>query len=244
MNLNKSKGHMFANVDFTGTYYQGCDHGCKICWSQFLPWGTISHEPRLVQTDEHELLKVRDATIFLNSAHDSFAACNPRRWILAMLRWIRRQDKSLVFYLQSQNLARAASKFLGELDLVRDQVIIGTTIQTDNEEIINMISKNAPSIRSRYYAMLRFGVRGFKLRLSLEPLYRFHLLTLSRMVQDIAPDQIMVGLDNYVHKHKLEIPQPIFSGYLRLYKDLTDAEIEVIEKPSVTKWREKNNRPA
>ena len=33
MKLNPSKGRMFENVDYTMTFYQGCDIDCAYCWA-------------------------------------------------------------------------------------------------------------------------------------------------------------------------------------------------------------------
>lgn len=240
MNLRRSKGKMFKSVDYTGTYYQGCDHNCLICWTLFMPGGPISHAPKLMQKDEYELLKEREACIFLNSAHDSFAKCIPTEWILSMLRWIGRQHPSLEFYLQSQAIERAfyeAIIFLNLLDL-KHQVIIGTTIQTNRQDIIDKIS-NAPSIESRFTTMLKIGGYGFRLRLSLEPLFAFDYIQLRDMVLKIEPELVEVGLDNYAHRHKIKIPQPDYPSYTYLKQDLEDAGIKVNEKANIKRWRER-----
>ncbi|MBA7491954.1 hypothetical protein ES702_02502 [subsurface metagenome] len=229
---------MFRSVDYTATYYQGCDHGCPWCWTLFQR-GPISHEPRLLQRDEYQLLKEREACIFLNSAHDSFALCIPTDWILQMLRWIGRQHPSLEFYLQSQAVERTLNEevILEQLLQVRDRVIIGTTIQTDREDIIRMFSE-APSISRRYQAMLKFKELGFRLRLSLEPLFDFNYAKLADIVLNIGPELVEIGLDNYAHRHKLDIPQPDYMGFRFLVDDMKGAGIRVCEKRSMKKWRE------
>lgn len=238
--FRKSKGRMFRSVNWTATYYQGCSHGCKVCWTLFMPGGPISHEPRLMQTDEFQVLRKREGVVFMNSAHDTFAACIPDEWILAMLRWIRRQHEGLVFYLQSQNIGRA-QQFMPQLKEIQDKVILGTTIQTDNEELVKSIS-NAPSIYSRYQGMLRLGFQGFRLRLSLEPLYKFTPTKLRDMVFDINPELVETGLDNYASRHKIDIPQPSSWEYNFLYRDLSDYGIKVFEKESIGKWRRTGKR--
>lgn len=240
MQFRKSTGRMFKSVDWTATYYQGCNHGCKVCWTLFMPGGPISHEPRLMQTDEYQIIKNKTGVCFLNSAHDTFAACIPDEWILAMLRWIGRQPDGLIFYLQSQNVWRAQG-FMPQLKEIKDKVIIGTTIQTNNEELIKSIS-NAPSIYLRYQAMLRFRKVGFRRRLSLEPLYRFTPTILRDMVIAIDPELVEIGLDNYAHRHKLDIPQPSSWDYNFLYRDLSDHGTTLFEKDSIAKWRRTGKR--
>lgn len=238
MQLRKSKGRMFKSVDWTATYYQGCNHDCVVCWTKFMPGGPISHQPRLMQTDEHQVIKGKTGVCFMNSAHDTFAACIPDSWITEMLRWIRRQHEGLVFYLQSQNVYRAQG-FMPQLKEIKDKVIIGTTIQTDDEDLIKAIS-NAPSIYTRYQAMLKFSAQGFRTRLSLEPLFRFNVRRLSDMVIHINPELVEAGLDNYAHRHKIDIPQTDRGSYHALYGELVDHGITVVEKESITKWRKKD----
>lgn len=241
MRLNKSTGRMFKSVDYTATYYQGCNHGCKFCWTLFMPGGPINHEPRLMQTNEFETIPImrlnedKEAVVFLNSAHDTFADCIPDEWILAMLRWIGRQPEGLVFYLQSQNVWRALV-YMSHLKEIQDKVIIGTTIQTDNEELIKKFS-DAPTIYNRYAAMRRFGTEGFRLRLSLEPLFAFNYYDLRKLVLYIRPELVEVGLDNYAGRHKLDIPQPRRGLYEALREDMINAGIEVVEKKGMEKWR-------
>jgi len=226
---------MFKSVDWTATYYQGCNHGCKICWTLFMPGGPISHEPRLMQTDEFQIVKGKTGVCFLNSAHDSFAACIPDIWIYTMLRWISRQPDGLVIYLQSQNIGRA-QQFMPQLKEIQDKIILGTTFQTDIEKIVQSFS-NAPSIYSRYQGMLRLKVQGFRLRLSLEPLYKFTPTKLRDIVFDINPELVETGLDNYAVRHKLDIPQPDMKAYCTLYREMKKYGIEVFEKDSIKKWR-------
>jgi len=241
MQLRESKGRMFRSIDWTGTFYQGCDHDCQYCWTRFMPGGPISHTPRLIQKDEFEIIKNKKGVVFLNSAHDSFAACIPDEWILAMLRWIGRQNDGLVFYLQSQNVWRAQA-YMEKLKEIQDKVIIGTTIQTDDEKLIRAVS-NAPSIYSRYQAMRRFGIQGFRLRLSLEPLFRFKPSKMMDMIFDINPELVEVGFDAYAHRHKIKIPQPDRKPYIHLYKDMKEYGIEINEKQGMERWRTTGRLP-
>ena len=241
MQLRKSKGRMFKSVDWTATYYQGCDHGCKFCWTLFMPV-PISHVPCLKQTNEFQVIRRRkkEGVVFLNSAHDSYSSCIPDEWINSMHRWIGRQHEGLVFYLLSQNIQRALT-FLPQLEKIKEKVIMGTTLQTDIEKIISKFS-DAPSIQDKYQGIRRFGDEGFRIRLSLEPLFSFNYRPLRNMVFDINPELTETGLDNYAHRHKLEIPQPDRCDYKKLYKDMTEYGIPVVEKASIEKWRRTGKR--
>lgn len=236
MNLRKASGRMFKSVDFCGTYFQGCDHGCVYCWGNCLPW-PISHEPKLLQKNEYEILKVRDAIIFLNSAHDSFANCIPNELIYAMLRWISRQDPSNKFLLQTKNPTRM-SQFLNQLLKIKDRIRLGTTLETTED---TSKYSNAPHPQERAFVLSTLKQSfGFETFLSLEPLMDFNLEIMIRWIREIKPICIEVGLDNYEWKHGTKLPKPSKQKYVELKKAIIDLGILLKEKDSIIKWLEEN----
>jgi len=236
MKLNVSQGRMFKSVTHTGTYFQGCDHLCPDCFTQWAFAHPISHVPKLVQTDEYEILKVKDATTFLNSAHDSGANCIPDDWILAMFRWIGRQDPSNAFLIQSQNIKRFAVKpFFSELLKIKDRVIISTTIRTNRE---TPCGKVPMSNNHKMGYLARYREYGFRIRLSHEPLWTFDAEKLLKMDQAIKPELIEIGLDNYAYRHKLDLPKPDPIEYEVYRTMLSQAGIKYNEKDSIKKWRQ------
>ena len=231
MRLNKSKGRMFPNVHYTATYYMGCDHGCKYCWATLMG---LSHTPRLVNKDTSHRIRVRDCTVFLNSAHDSFANIIPTDWILKMVEWMRNQHPSITFYLQTKNPKRAES-LLDWFKGLESRVVFGTTIETDSAELCRQISK-APPPRERAEALGAIRKHGFQVWVSHEPLYRFNHQALLDLDRIAGPRMVMVGLDNYSGRHGLNIPGPTRSEYMRLRTHLIERGVEVVEKKSIVDW--------
>lgn len=242
MKLNESKGRMFRSVDYTGTFFRECGTErdpwpCGYCLTKFLPW-EIKHDPVLVQYDEHELLKVRDCTVFLNSVHDSFAPVIPSEWILGMLRWIGRQHRSIKIYLQSKYINRAKSEFEDELLAIQSHVILGTTIESNRSRQVAKYCR-ADSIYARVMAMIDLSQLGFRTRISHEPLQAFDLKELLQMDTAIAPELIELGLDNYQSRHQLNIPQPNFLKYETYVDGLISRGIPFEEKDSIKRWRKR-----
>ena len=243
MKLNVSKGRMFRSVDYTGTYYQGCGtendpYPCGYCLTKYLPWGSISHKPRLIQVNEHELLKVRECTVFLNSVHDSFAPVIPSEWIHGMLRWIGRQHETIKLYIQSKYIDRARSEFMAQLLEVQDHVIIGTTIESNRSRQVAQFC-NADNVYTRAMALMDFSKLGFRTRISHEPLQAFDVKDLLRMDTAIAPELIELGLDNYLSRHQLNIPQPTYIEYETYVDGLISRGIPFEEKDSIKRWRKR-----
>ena len=231
MKLREAKGRMFKSVTHTGTFFRGCDHGCIYCWAEQVLH--IDHEPHLVVYDENQILKVRDAVIFLNSAHDSFADCIPSEWICMMLRWIGRQHPSNKFLLQTKNTARLP-KFLKNLLEVKDRVRLGTTLETTFP--IDHVSKAIiPQHRAFYLAKMR--EYGFETFLSLEPLFNFKVKDMLYWIRAVNPVMIEIGFDNYerLHGHKFE--KPSHKLYEEFVAELRRMGFNYIEKDSVKKWR-------
>ena len=234
MRLNPSRGRMFPNVNWTGTYYQGCDHDCVYCWAK---WMKVSHKPKLIQTDPTELLKVRDCVVFLNSAHDGYSNCIPGEWIKQKIQWMNIQDPSIIFYEQSKNTPRMRHYVeTRQLETLKHRIILGTTIETDDATLAQSLSK-APIPYIRAVDMVAIRDLGYTTRLGLEPLYRFNPTVLANWIKTMRPSEVMAGLDNYAHRHKHIIPQPRIEDYRALRGSILDQGITLVEKQSIQKWR-------
>ena len=241
--FRRSAGNMFESVDYTFTYYQGCGFDdvyfpCPVCWAQYLPWGSVGHEARLVWEDPEALIPptIRDAVIFMNSAHDWLAPRIPDPWIRDMTRWMSRQDPSIRFYLQSKFLPRARS-FMDELYPLRNRVIMGTTLMTTSQSLLDAHGFKVAPLNDLYGALAYFHDAGFRVRLSLEPLYSFNPSTMADRVKRVEPEVVEVGLDNYLKRHRLPIPQPTREAVRRLLQELTPLTgTRVVLKKSLEKW--------
>ena len=245
--IRPSKGKMFKSVDYTMTYYQGCGTidtlasgkwACPYCWSKHQHWGSISRVPKLLWNEPKARLpeSIQESTIFMNSAHDTFSPIIPKEWIEDMLTFIDHQHPSINFYLQSKWIHRAR-RHMDSLIEIRDRVILGTTIETNKQQLLDSIGCYAPPVKARALALKYFKEYGFKTRLSLEPLFDFDLKELLELVKLVEPTVIEVGLDGYAHRHKLNIPQPDPVEYQKLYKAMIKQGIKVFEKDSIKKLR-------
>ena len=241
--FRRSAGNMFESVDYTFTYIQGCGHDevfypCPVGWAKLMG---ISHEARLVWEDPEALIpaSIREATIFLNSAHDSFAPRIPDQWISDMIRWMSRQDPSIRFYLQSKFLPRARL-FFDELYMLRDRVIMGTTLTTTSQSLLDDAGFKVAPLKDLYGTLVFFRDAGFRVRLSLEPLYSFNPRIMADRVKRLEPEVVEVGLDNYLNRHRIPIPQPTRES-VQLLVPLTNTR--VILKKGMRKWLNEPDQP-
>ena len=244
--FRRSAGNMFESVDYTFTYYQGCGfddtyYPCPVCWARFM---NVSHEARLAWTDPDALIpdSIRDAVIFMNSAHDWLAPRIPDQWIRDMTRWLGRQDPSISFYLQSKFLPRARA-FMDELHPLRGRVILGTTLMTTSQSLLDQAGFKVTPLKDLAAALHGFKEAGFRVRLSLEPLYSFNPHIMAGLVDWLEPEVVEIGLDNYRDRHRLDIPWPTREAVKLLLQGLTPlTDTRVVLKKSMSRWLKEAER--
>jgi DNA repair photolyase len=187
MVLNKSHGNMYPWVTHTWNPIKGCKHACQYCYVKELETRyQYDASPRFVE----EELKTRlgnNNVIFVGSASDMWGEWVDSLNIEQVLERCRRFDNEYVF--QSKNPAR----FLGFIGRFPKKSIVGTTIETDR--YIEQVSE-APDIPCRVEAMKRLEGKKF---VSIEPILRFDLERLVRMIFQIQPSFVTIGADSKNH---------------------------------------------
>jgi len=231
--LRESRGRMFRSVDYTFTYYQGCgaEEGqlaCPYCWTRWQFDRPISRFPKLMWTDPSAELPddIREAVIFVNSAHDTFAPVIPREYVDDLLSFISHQHPSVEFLLQSKWPGRAL-EWEEALEKSKDRVILGTTLESTYQGVLDDIGCRPPPLVERVRAMSELHDRGYRTRLSLEPLFRFNPIAMACYIEAIGPELIEIGLDNYGRRHRLNIPQPDPAHVRELLKSIKKMGIDV-----------------
>lgn len=241
MNLRKAKGKMYKKVTHTGTFYQGCNHGCCYCWADRIP--TVSHSPRYIGSDSK--LRVRHAYVFVNSAHDTFADCIPDEWIGKMFTWISQQHPSISFLIQTKNTGRMVdyfrylnTKYNWIMTGLRKKLVLATTMETnrtytENLEGEKMYAGEVPSINERSKHMFELGTMGLKRMISVEPVMDFDLTLFANILLSINPIYIEIGPDNY----NCALPEPSYVDVKTLIAILRDEGVEVIEKDGLERLK-------
>lgn len=235
---------MFKSVTHTGSYIYGCNHMCGYpCYARILTeMRGRDFTPRLVQTDKSQILKVRDAVIFLNSMGDICCPGILDEWIIDMLQWIAIQDSSNTFLIQTKNIKRLGHKPLFQyLHPIKDQIRLGTTIESTDRRH-NYSQTPSYMIRAGYLA--NFKRYGFETFLSGEPLLtKLDPNEYYGWVKAIDPIVTEFGLLNYREHSKLQLfknpertdPHP--RDYETLRNLMIEGGHEFIEKDNLVKWR-------
>jgi DNA repair photolyase len=178
---------MYEWIDATFNPIKGCSHACCYCYLKDLEARyQYNVSPRFVEEELRTNLG-KDKVIFVGSASDMWGEWMDSLNIEKVLEHCRRFDNEYVF--QSKNPAR----FLEFIERFPKKSMLGATIETDR--YLERISE-APDISNRVRAMKRIKCQKF---ISIEPILRFDLERLVRMIFQIRPSFVTIGADSKNH---------------------------------------------
>jgi len=205
--LNKQHGNMYPWITHTWNPIRGrCPHDCIYCYMKSMRWDI--GELRLAEKELHTNLG-KGNTIFVGSSTDMWADEVPNEWILKVLQHCSEYPDN-TYLFQSKNPHRFAIYF----DDLPQNTILGTTIETNKEDIIKKVSK-APSPANRYMHMLNDFPRKM---VSIEPIMDFDLDIMIRWIEDIEPEFVSIGADSKNHN----LPEPPAWKVEQLIKSLKE----------------------
>ena len=204
MPLNNSKGNMFDFVTHTWNPIKGaCFHDCSYCYMKRWGDGRLK-APRLVKSELKADLG-NDNFIFIGSSIDIFSNEIPQDWIIQVLCKTEIYDKNK-YLLQTKSpnnyflyLPKYSTIDYGNIQ--PDNFILSTTIETNN--YFYEIMKNSPHPYARVQAMQELP-KKYKRMLTIEPIMKFDLEKLLKLVMAIKPEQINVGADT----QNKNLPEP------------------------------------
>ena len=192
MALNKQSGNMYMWVSHTWNPIKGeCGHGCSYCYMKSMPGYVVMKKEIRGVEDELKHGHGKGKTIFVCSGIDMFCDAVPSEMIRRVLQFASRFDNEYLF--QSKNPVR----FLEFVNQFPARTILGTTIETNREELIEEVSK-APRVLYRATAMKRVPDK-FKKMVSIEPIMDFSLLSMVSIIKDIKPEFVTIGADSKLH---------------------------------------------
>ena len=231
MPLNRAKGRMFKSVGWTWTVVRGCSHACPYCWADAMAKrrGEDFTKPILVEKDLTIRFPRDNSWIFVCSTGDLICDAVPDEWINRVLDRIEYHGVGNRFLLQTKNTPRLYDfkDRLTRLNYAPSRVVLGTTIETNRAT-----PGYAPPTAAREIFLREFKDLGFNTFLSMEPLAAFDHDVMVQWVENIRPEAIEMGLENYGQT----LPRPSTPEIQRLYDSLVTRGFHVVLKDNLVGW--------
>lgn len=231
-NLNGSR--MFNIVSKTWNPVTGCLHACRFCWARRLAEIKLKNYrryrqgfvPRLNEEEFHAKFEEGDF-VFVSDMGDLFGNFTPKEWILRVLDHVKKFPKTYFLFL-----TKNPSRYVNFIEDFPDNVIVGTTIETNKDDLYldNKISSAPiPSLRYESFKKLEWN----KKFISIEPILDFDTEIFLKWIEEIEPIMVYVGYDNYDN----HLPEPPLAKTLKLIEALREKML-VIKKTIRPAWYE------
>lgn len=227
---------MFNIVTGTWNPISGCLFNCVYCWARNLALTKLQNTKRYSKGFKPSLNEAefssrfaRGDLIFVSDMGDMFGEFIPVSWIIQVLEHVGKFPET-DFLFMTKNPRR----YIDLLPHIPKNAILGATIETTNDQIIqaNKVSV-APLPSERYRAMKE--LEWERKIISVEPVMDFDLKLFVKWIEEINPFIVYVGYDNYSHK----LREPTLKQVNELLRSLPDDSL-VVKKSIRPAWFEKN----
>jgi len=232
--LNSEKcPKMFNIVGETWNPVTGCIHNCNYCWARKLALSKLRNSRRyrngfIPRLNPEEFRKsFKGGIVFVSDMGDLFNVHVKDEWIMRVIRHIRKFPDTFFLFL-TKNPARY-QEFIGHFPR---NVILGTTIETDDDDLYLKHRISSAPIPSRRYKAMKELNWPCKF-VSIEPILDFNLDNFVKWIRDIAPFMVYVGYDNYNNK----LPEPSLKKTMALIEKLSRFTL-VVRKTIRPAWFE------
>ena len=194
---------MYEGVKTVNALGGRCEHECIYCSShtQRKRWKACkvkyNGEYRIYESVMKENWG-KNQVIFVCGQNDMFAKGVPDEMILRILEKARDSDESNLYMFQTKN----PSRMLEFQDKFPKNHMLGTTIETNKEDLIRKVSK-APPITERAKAMAELSFNHMTY-ITIEPIMDFDVKELISIILSIVPSKVFIGADSKGH----DLPEP------------------------------------
>lgn len=219
---------MFKSINRTWNVFVGCNWDCTYCNARKAALTRFKHidrykdgfHPHLVESELNKNTFKPGEFIFVAYMGDiSFASHNELNRIIDVIE----KFPDTRFLLQTKNPSRF---FYNCPPQFPSNIIFGTTIETNRDKKYS----KAPSPHDRYVALSRIIAPRF---ISIEPIMDFDLDILTSWIDQLHPEIVEIGADNY-HNNLLEpTPYKVES----LIYGLKSVGIKIVEKDGLERLK-------
>jgi len=231
MGLKQSKGNMYKWCTHTHTHLGGiCHNNCKYCYVETLSRQRY-HDPkylgetRLIE-EELDVDYGSGKIIFIEHCNDICGDGVKIEWVERILEHCRRYpDNTYIFQTKNPLLLklRGAGRFPSNM-------LVGTTIETDNETLLEEISDVGVTPMMRAIGLAIFAkMPGVETFVTIEPILKFNLDRLLLVLRMARPNWINIGADSKGHG----LPEPSSEEISQLISDIEQLGIGIVRKSNL-----------
>lgn len=225
---------MFNIVTATWNPITGCLYNCNYCWARDLATTKLKNSHRYSKGFKPSLNEREFKTrfgkgdlIFVSDMGDMFGNFIPDDWIKQVFDHIRRfPDTDFLF------MTKNPKRYLDLLPFVPKNTILGATVETNNDEIVQIDKVSIAPLPSERYEAMKTLDWDRKI-VSIEPILDFDLNIFTKWIENMNPFIVYVGYDNYGRK----LREPTLKETIKLLSILAETSL-VIRKTIRPAWFE------
>jgi DNA repair photolyase len=207
--------------------YTGCSHSCRYCYATFMqrfsghtgPWGSfVDVRVNAAEVLRRQLKRARRGAIILSSVTDPYQPAEAEYHIT------RKCLEVIELFKLPVNILTKSPLVLRDINVISrlDEVSVGITITTDDDNIRRIFEPEAPPVSARIQTLKKLHMSGISTYVFIGPLLPMNPESLAGAVGPYA-DSILVDTMNYRAKtrnlyrqHKLD--QWLNGEYLSVIK--------------------------
>lgn len=191
-------------VDYCINPYVGCYHGCRYCYATFMKkytghteaWGSFvdvkMNAPEILQ---RELKRKEKGRVIISSVTDAYQPVEGK------YKLTRQCLETLLQYQFPVDILTKSPLVLRDMDLIEkfNDIEVGITITTDNEEIRKVFEPNAPPVSARIKALKTLHENRIKTYAFIGPVLPMNP---EALLDNIIPyaDSVIIDRMNYASK--------------------------------------------
>ncbi len=205
-------------MDFCLNPYVGCAHGCRYCYATFMKrytghteeWGSfVDIKANAPEVLAKQVKRIRRGHVLLSSVTDPY---QPAELQYGLTR------KCLVILLQHSFAVDILTKsplVLRDIDLIKsfEQIEVGLTITTDDDEVRKIFEPHVPSIAARLDTLKMLFDQGVSTYAFIGPMLPMNPERLAKQIRPYA-HRILIDRMNYVSKTRKIFCQKGFTQWL------------------------------
>lgn len=191
-------------ADYCINAYVGCSHACIYCYATFMKkytghaeaWGSfVDVKVNAAELLRKQLPKAKRGHVMVSSVTDAYQPIEVKYRLTRQCLEILREHKFPVGILTKSPLV------LRDLDIIKrfDEIEVGITISTDDEEMRKIFEPGAPPIEARINTLRKLKEQGIKTYVFIGPMLPMNPDILSEKIEKYA-DSILISRMNYVSK--------------------------------------------